>query len=97
MPGSSEYECGECRHRFRTPEGAPRDTRSLMCPACGSIDLNLMSAERPSPVVWVAREGAAVIEWRTPNEPARLVGRSPGRRLALEVEAAVSPVCGLVP
>ena len=70
MPGSSEYECGECRHSFRTPEGAPHDTRSLMCPACGSIDLNLKSTARPASAVWTAREGAAVEEWRTLNRPA---------------------------
>ena len=70
MPGSSEYECGECRHRFRAPEGVARDTRSLMCPACGSIDLNLMSVARPASAVWTAREGAPAEEWRTRNEPA---------------------------
>ena len=63
MPGS-EYECGECRHRFRTPEGAARDTRSLMCPACGSIDLNLVDVARPEPAVWVAGEGASAEQWR---------------------------------
>ena len=68
MPGSSEYQCGECRHRFRTPEGAPRDTRLLMCPACGSIDLNLTDVERPTPGVWVVREGAPAEDWRTPHE-----------------------------
>jgi DNA-directed RNA polymerase subunit RPC12/RpoP len=68
MPGSSEYQCGECRHRFRPPEGAPRDTRTLMCPACGSIDLNLMVVQRPAPAVWVAREGASDEHWRTTRE-----------------------------
>jgi DNA-directed RNA polymerase subunit RPC12/RpoP len=70
MPGSSEYECGECRHRFRAPEGVPRDTRSLMCPACGSIDLNLMNGDRPAPAVWTAREAAPAREWRAPSGPA---------------------------
>jgi hypothetical protein len=70
VPGSSEYECGECRHRFRAPEGAPRDTRSLMCPACGSIDLNLMTVARPSSAVWTAPERATAEEWRKHNEPA---------------------------
>ena len=64
MPGSSEYECGECRHRFRTPDEAPHDTRSLMCPACGSIDLNLMHGDRSATAVWSAREGAAAEAWR---------------------------------
>jgi DNA-directed RNA polymerase subunit RPC12/RpoP len=58
VPGSSEYQCGECRHSFRVPEGAVRDTRLLMCPACGSIDLNLVYAERPAAAVWTSREGA---------------------------------------
>jgi len=70
MPGRSEYECSECRHRFRTPEGAPRDTRSLMCPACGSIDLNLISVVRPAPAVWAAREGAPAEHRRTRDESA---------------------------
>jgi hypothetical protein len=41
-----------------------------MCPACGSIDLNLVGVERPSPAVWVAREGAGASaeDWRTPRE-----------------------------
>lgn len=70
MPGSSEYECGECRHRFRPPEGAPRDVRMLMCPACGSIDLNLMTVERPAPAVMRAREGTPVEQWRAPQQTA---------------------------
>jgi len=68
MPGSSEYQCGECRHRFRSPEGAPRDTRMLMCPACGSIDLNLVDVVRPAPAIWTAREGAPAERRRTPHE-----------------------------
>jgi hypothetical protein len=39
-----------------------------MCPACGSIDLNLMHVERPAPAVWTVREGAAAEEWRTRGE-----------------------------
>jgi hypothetical protein len=39
-----------------------------MCPACGSIDLNLMDVERPTPGVWVVREGAPAEDWRTPHE-----------------------------
>jgi hypothetical protein len=65
MPGSSAYLCGECRHRFRAPEGVPRDTRTLMCPACGSIDLNLVDIGRPAPAVWVVREGAPADDWRS--------------------------------
>ena len=58
MPGSTEYECGECRHSFRLPEGAARDTRMLMCPACGSIDLNLITVQRAPAGVWTSREAA---------------------------------------
>ena len=57
MPGSNEYDCGECRHSFRIPEGAGRDARLLMCPACGSIDLNLRHVERPTAAVWTSHEG----------------------------------------
>jgi DNA-directed RNA polymerase subunit RPC12/RpoP len=70
MPGSREYECGECRHRFRTSEGAPRDARTLMCPACGSIDLNLMTVERPAPPVMRAHEESPVKQWRAPQQTA---------------------------
>jgi DNA-directed RNA polymerase subunit RPC12/RpoP len=70
MPGSSEYECGECRHRFRAPEGTPRDVRMLMCPACGSIDLNLMTVQRPAPAVLVTRGGASAEQWRTLRQTA---------------------------
>ena len=58
MPGSTEYQCGECSHTFRIPEGAARDTRLLMCPACGSIDLNLTTIQRPPTAVWSSREAA---------------------------------------
>jgi DNA-directed RNA polymerase subunit RPC12/RpoP len=68
MPGSREYQCGECRNHFRAPEAAPRDKRLLMCPVCGSIDLNLMDVQRPAPAVWVAREGAPAGDWRAPRE-----------------------------
>jgi DNA-directed RNA polymerase subunit RPC12/RpoP len=62
MPGSTEYECGECRHTFRTPEGAAHDTRLLMCPACGSIDLNLTIVQRAPTAVWTSREAVASSE-----------------------------------
>jgi hypothetical protein len=61
MPGSYEYQCGECRHTFRGPEGAARDARLLMCPACGSIDLNLARVERPPAAVWTSHEGAPAV------------------------------------
>lgn len=60
MPGR-EYVCGQCRHHFRTPDGAPLDTRSLMCPACGSLDLTISVGERPAPsIVMRARVPAGV-------------------------------------
>ena len=40
----------------------------LMCPACGSIDLNLMDVQRPAPAVWVAREGAPAAAWQAPRK-----------------------------
>ena len=61
MPGSNEYECGECHHRFGTAEGAGRDARLLMCPACGSIDLNLRHVERAPSAVWTGHEGAPAV------------------------------------
>jgi len=59
MPGR-EYECGECRHHFRAPDGTPRDKRSLMCPACGSMDLNICHVARPKPTVMRAKTRTAV-------------------------------------
>jgi len=47
MPGR-EYACSECSHQFRAPEGTPRDKRSLMCPACGSVDLKIVGLDRPA-------------------------------------------------
>jgi hypothetical protein len=41
-----------------------------MCPACGSIDLNLMNVARPYPAVWTAREGATAEDSRKLDEPA---------------------------
>ena len=58
MLSSTQYECGDCRHSFRAPEGAVRDTRLLMCPACGSIDLNLITVQHTPAVVWTSSDGA---------------------------------------
>jgi len=63
MPGSNEYQCGECRHTFRAPEGTARDRGLLMCPACGSIDLNLTTVQRAPTAVWTSREAAPSAEW----------------------------------
>ena len=64
MPGR-EYVCGECGHRFRTPDEAPHDVRSLMCPSCGSIDLSLDDVQRPSPLVMRAKGPVSVdTTWR---------------------------------
>jgi DNA-directed RNA polymerase subunit RPC12/RpoP len=46
-----EYTCDECAHRFGTPPGVPRDTRALMCPACGCAFVSLAIARRPAPRV----------------------------------------------
>jgi DNA-directed RNA polymerase subunit RPC12/RpoP len=62
MLGSTEYQCGDCRHSFRVPEGAGRDSRLLMCPACGSIDLNLITARRTPAVVWTSGEALPAAE-----------------------------------
>jgi DNA-directed RNA polymerase subunit RPC12/RpoP len=67
MPGS-EYQCGECRHHFRAPEDAPHDTRSLMCPACGSMDLYRTDVVRPPSAVMRAPQGAPAGDWRSPHE-----------------------------
>lgn len=66
MPGS-EYKCNECLHRFRTPDDLPRDTRSLMCPACGSIYVDLIETERARPAVMRAHEGAQAGDWWIPR------------------------------
>ena len=58
MPGS-EYQCRDCSYQFRTPPGVPVDTRSLMCPACGSLYLDLANVTFPPAVVWTARQPAA--------------------------------------
>ena len=63
------YVCATCGHMFRTPDDAPRDTRSLMCPACGSIDLTMVS---------VRREPAQVMRARTPLGSSRLDDDLPG-------------------
>ena len=50
MQGTA-YVCGVCGHRFRTADDAPRDTRHIMCPACGSIDVNIVILPRATAVV----------------------------------------------
>ena len=61
MPGR-EYVCGECGHRFGTPDDMPRNTRALMCPSCGSVDLTIVDGQRPRPVVMRANEPAQVVD-----------------------------------
>ena len=64
MPGK-EYVCAECGHRFRTPEGMPRDNRSLMCPGCGSYDLMISEVEHAAPIVMRAKAPAPADDaWR---------------------------------
>ena len=64
MPGR-EYVCGDCRHRFDTPEGEASNTRALMCQSCGSIDLSIVSVEHAPQVVMRAAEPAKAVErWR---------------------------------
>ena len=58
-----EYHCSECGHVFRLPQNAPRDTRSLMCPACGSIDLTIAVTARPVPTVMRARHTVPEATW----------------------------------
>jgi len=66
-----EYACGECGHRFRTPEGAIVDSRMLMCPGCGSIDLTIMVVDRPRPAVLRAREPIQTGDlWHEPESEA---------------------------
>ena len=70
MPGR-HYVCGECGHYFRTPEGMPRDTRSLMCPGCGSYDLMIAEVGRAAPIVMRARTPAPAGDvWRAHNAKA---------------------------
>lgn len=64
MPGS-HYVCAECGHHFRTPDGLPRDKRSLMCPGCGSYDLMFAESTRTAPIVMRARTPASAGDvWR---------------------------------
>jgi DNA-directed RNA polymerase subunit RPC12/RpoP len=58
-----EYVCGECRHHFGTPAGEATNARALMCPACGSIDLSIVPAERGRLVVMRAKEPAMAGDW----------------------------------
>ena len=56
--------CGECGHRFGTPEGEAINVRSLMCPGCGSIDLTIVNVERPPRIVMRAMEPAKAGDWQ---------------------------------
>lgn len=70
MPGS-HYECAECGHRFRTPDGMPHDRRSLMCPGCGSCDLMIAEPTHAAPIVMRAKTPALAGDvWRAPKAKA---------------------------
>ena len=49
MTGTA-YRCAFCGHLFRTADDIPRDARTVMCPACGSIDVNIVTV-RGTPTV----------------------------------------------
>jgi DNA-directed RNA polymerase subunit RPC12/RpoP len=58
-----EYICGECGHRFGTPEGEALNARALMCPGCGSIDLSI-AEPAPAPVIVMrATQPARAGDW----------------------------------
>ena len=63
MPGR-EYVCGDCAHRFGTPEGEASNARALMCPSCGSIDLTIVRAEHAPRIVMRAMEPAKAADWQ---------------------------------
>lgn len=64
MPGR-HYVCAECGYHFRTPEGVPHDTRSLMCPGCGSYDLMISEVRPAASIVMRAKTPApAGAAWR---------------------------------
>jgi DNA-directed RNA polymerase subunit RPC12/RpoP len=63
MPGR-HYVCGECGHRFGTPEDQAVDVRTLMCPGCGSIDLSIVRVEQAPRIVMRAMEPAKAGDWR---------------------------------
>lgn len=66
-----QYECAECGHVFRTPDSMPRDTRSLMCPACGSSDLTIAAVRQPAPVVMRAKTSVPAGDlWRVRDNKA---------------------------
>ena len=67
MPGR-EYVCGDCGHRFGTPEGEAVNVRTLMCPSCGIIDLSIERAEHAPRIVMGATEPAKAGDvWRKPG------------------------------
>jgi uncharacterized protein YlaI len=59
-----QYLCGECGHRFGTPEGQAVDVRTLMCPSCGSIDLSIERVEHAPRIVMRAMEPANAGDWQ---------------------------------
>lgn len=59
-----DYACGECGYRFRTPAEAPKDRRSLMCPSCGSIDINIVTTSPAASRVMRAKVPVAAGEER---------------------------------
>jgi len=64
MPGR-DYVCGDCGHRFGTPEGEAVNARALMCPSCGSIDLTIVRVDHAPRIVMRAAEPAkAGDRWR---------------------------------
>jgi uncharacterized protein YlaI len=71
MP-ARDYVCGECGHRFGTPEGEAVSVRTLMCPGCGSIDLAIASTERIAPVIVMraAQPAKAGRWWRRSGDKA---------------------------
>jgi rubredoxin len=53
------YVCSECGYRFRGPGGRDRDARTPICPACGSFDVDVLTAVGEPVAVMRARVPAA--------------------------------------
>ncbi|MCX6363074.1 MAG: hypothetical protein NTW58_02670 [Actinobacteria bacterium] len=63
MPGR-DYVCGDCGHRFGTPEGEATNAHALMCPSCGSIDLSIVTVDHAPRIVMRAMEPAKATDWQ---------------------------------
>jgi DNA-directed RNA polymerase subunit RPC12/RpoP len=59
-----EFRCADCGYPFKTADEGWARRIDLMCPSCGSADLDIVMPGRPTVTRMVAAPLAQPVRWR---------------------------------